>query len=190
MANIESTPQLVVVANTGPMVSVFQSRRIDLLQAVFNIIYLAPSTVSEHEKHGAGEFLLRLIDSRLVMILPLSSEEQARAVVVAQQIATSPLSRDPVVASHIPDAETIVLAQRLGGECDFVLLDEMAAREVATSLGLRVTGFLGTLRFAYLRGLVTIEEIENILRECQRQGTHYNNALIHNFCEVLRRGLP
>jgi predicted nucleic acid-binding protein len=189
MSNVESTPQLVVVANTGPMVSAFQSGRVDLLQAVFNIIYLAPSTVSEHEKHGAGEFLLQLINSGLVVILSLSSEEQVRAMVVAQQIATSLLSRDPVVASHIPDAETIVLAQRLGGECDFVLLDEMAAREVATSLGLHVTGFLGTLRFAYLRGLVTVKEIENILRECQRQGTHYSNALIHDFCEMLRRGL-
>lgn len=188
MANTESIPQLAVVANTGPMVSTFQSGREDLLQAVFKIIYLASSTVSEHEKHGAGEFLLRLIDSGLVTILPLSSEEQVRAVVVAQQIATSPLSRDPVVASHIPDAETIVLAQRLGGECDFVLLDELAAREVAVSLGLRVTGFLGTLRFAYLRGLVTVEEIEGILRECQCQGTHYSHALIRDFCEILRRG--
>lgn len=187
MANAESLPQLVVVANTGPMVSAFQSGRVDLLQAVFQIIYLVPSAVSEHEKHGAGEFLRRLMDSGLVTILPLSSEEQVRAVVIAQQIATSPLSRDPVVASHLPDAETIVLAQRLGDACDFVLLDEMAAREVATSWGLRVTGFLGTLRFAYRRGLVTVEEIEAILRECQRQGTHYSHALIQDFGDMLRR---
>lgn len=50
--NAESTPKLVVVANTRPMVSAFQSGRVDLLQAVFKIIYLSPSTVSEHEKHG------------------------------------------------------------------------------------------------------------------------------------------
>lgn len=116
--------------------------------------------------------------------------DEVSLMVVAQQIAMSPLFRDAMVASHIPDAETIVLAQRLGGECDFVLLDEMAAREVASNLGLSVTGFLGTLRFAYLRGLVTVEEVEDILRECQRQGTHYSNALIHDFCEMLRRELP
>ncbi len=88
MANAESIPELVIVANTGPMLSAFQSGRVDLLQALFKIIYLAPSTVMEYEKHGAREFLLQLIDSELVTILPLSSEEQVRAVVVAQQIAT------------------------------------------------------------------------------------------------------
>lgn len=187
MANAKPIAQLVVVANTGPMISAFQCGRVDLLQALFKTIHLAPSIVGEHAKHGAREFLLQLIDSRLVEVLPLSSEEEARAVVIAQQIAASPQSRDPIAASHVPDGETIVLAQRLGNECDFVLLDEMAAREVASGLGLRVTGFRGTLRFAHHRGLVTVEEIEEMLRKCQRQGTHYSNVLIEEYCETLRR---
>ncbi len=186
MTNVESTPQLIVVANTGPMISAFQSGCIDLLRGVFKIIYVVPSTMAEYEKHGASDFISPLIDSGLVMIVPLSAAEQENATTVAQQIAASPLSRDPVAAAHIPDAETIVLAQRLGSECNFVMLDEMAAREVATRLRLRVTGFLGTLRFAYLGGLVTVEEVEKILLECRRQGTHYSRVLIRDFCKTLR----
>lgn len=51
------------------------------------------------------------------------------------------------------EREAIALARRLGA--DYVLIDERAGRQVATSLGLKVTGTLGLLGRADELGLIS-----------------------------------
>ena len=80
-----------------------------------------------------------------------------------------------------------MIATRPELACKIVLLDEMAARAVAGELGLRVTGFPGILARAGLDGLLTRDEIRRLLMECQRQGTHYSNALIEHVAKTYGR---
>ena len=61
---------------------------------------------------------------------------------------------------------------------DQILLDEKAARSVAKALGLSLTGFPGIVGRAGQDGLLTAEEIRQVLGNCQRQGTRYSDALI------------
>lgn len=72
----------------------------------------------------------------------------------------------------------VVMQQRPELMIDQILLDERAARSVARSMGLSLTGFPGMVGRAGQDGLLTAAEIRQILETCRRQGTRYGAALI------------
>jgi len=68
-----------------------------------------------------------------------------------------------------------------------LLVDELAAREVAERQGVAIVGFPGILIRACKQGLMTPEEVRDALQECQRQGTHYSIQFIEEIYDRLRR---
>jgi predicted nucleic acid-binding protein len=157
-----------------------------VLQALFQVVHVPISALAEYAKHGVRSEVHGLIRSGFFKTHKLWPWEQRRAQALSQQIATSSLSRDPVPSSHRVDAEVIVLAQRRVIGAHYVLIDELAAREIARAYPVPVMGLVGVLRIAFEQTLLTADEIEQALRECQRQGTHYSNALIEQFVRSLR----
>ena len=104
--------------------------------------------------------------------------EEEMAWAIARQIASHPLSRDQVPDHHLGEAQTMVLAARPEFVNDALLLDELAARAVAEEIGLPLSGFAGVLLVAVQEGLLTADELEERLKTCQSQGTHYSEAFI------------
>lgn len=70
-----------------------------------------------------------------IRVVELETDEHAKATEVADAIGAS----DPL--SHRGEAEAIVLACRQTELCELIFIDELAARNYATKMGLRVTGF-------------------------------------------------
>ena len=54
-------------------------------------------------------------------------------------------------------------------------------------LGLRLTGFPGVLGRAGLDGRVTQDEIRQLLKTCQEQGTPYSATLIETVAQMCQR---
>ena len=67
------------------------------------------------------------------------------------------------------ERDSIFLAEMLGA--DLVLLDEKTARTVAQERGLQVTGTLGLLDLAGLRGLIDIPQAVDLLRQTTFRAT-------------------
>jgi len=67
------------------------------------------------------------------------------------------------------------------------LIDEKAARAAAQDLGLPMTGFPGVLGRAGMDGLVTQDDIRQLLHTCKRQGTHYSDELIETVAHTYGR---
>jgi len=172
MALFESEDRVIVAADTGPLLSVFQSGTVELLRRYFSRIFIVQSQLAEFQKHGAATEIQSLIDESLVFVIKnLTDKEKSEAIEVARRIATAPTCHDPVVENHLPEAELLVVSQRVKIQCEGVLLDERAARSIAENMGLKVSGFLGILGRAGLDGLLTKDEIRQLLQSCQRQGT-------------------
>ncbi len=171
---------LVAISNTGPLVSAFQCGRCDLLRRYFSVVYITATEQTEIENHGWAGELQAEIDNGFVEVLEeLSEPERMEAAAVARQIAADPTSHDPDWRHRVPEAEAIVLMhQRPELMIDQILLDEKAARSVAKTLGLSLTGFPGIVGRAGQDGLLTSDEIRQVLGSCQRQGTRYSQALI------------
>lgn len=171
--------RIIAACNTGPLLSAFQCDGVGWLRRYLAHIYVAPNQATEFAQHGASAEFQALLDDGFVSITSaLSAHEMQGADALAKQIAarSSAANLDP--ADHLPEAEMLVIAQRPARGCKIVLLDEKAARTVASELGLRVTGFPGILARAGLDGRLTGQEIRRLLKQCQRQGTRYSNALI------------
>ncbi len=184
----EEIDKIIVARDTGVLISAFQSGRVDLLARYFNVIYIAPSQVTEFEEHNAGKELDALIQEGLIVVAePLTAKEKDCAKVLAHRIAAHPPSGDPDYHKHLPEAELMIVAARSQLGCAQILLDELAARAVAEDEGLRITGFPGVVGRAGLDGLLTKNDIRHVLTLCQQQGTHYSNRLIEYVAEKYGR---
>ena len=181
----EPEAKFIAVANTGPLISIFQCRRIVLLEIYFEQIHIPASVVQELEQHNAGELLARLIYQGIVIIRYLTEMEKSEASQIAIEIATSPLAKDKEPISHLAEAEAIVLMQRLLPSANYILLDELAAREIAERHGLPVTGFAGILIMACRDKLISPEQVRRLLLICQAQGSHYSNRFIEGVYQRL-----
>ena len=184
---MQTAPVKCAISNTGPMLSAFQSKQIKLLRLLYDRIYVPDSTLPEYEKHGAGTLIKELIDSGFVVVCSLTETEKETARRLSEEVAKHPLTKDKNPLNHYPEAEAIVLMMGRDISATEILLDELAAREVAQKYRMRIVGFPGILIRACRSGAITPEEVKNILVECQQKGTHYSNQLIEIVYNAVRR---
>ena len=113
-------------------------------------------------------------------------EEDEAAKVIASEIANSPITRDKNPEHHLPEAYAIILMQRGDLEAVELLIDELAARDVARQRRVPFIGFPGILIRACWQQIIEPEDVLAALTECQRQGTHYSNKLINEIYDSLK----
>ncbi len=128
--------ELRAVADTSPIIALVGLGELRLLDALFEQVAV-PFEVWEElaEKPGAPEL------------------DALRALERAHFFPAPPIPIE-AAALHIGEAAAIALAQTFPGS--IVVLDDLAARRVATALGLPVMGTLGMLTEAKRRGLVPL----------------------------------
>jgi predicted nucleic acid-binding protein len=171
---------LHVVSNTGPLISAFQSDSFGLVKEMFQIVHLPRACLEELDEHG---WMDKVWENReAIRIHDLTSDERAEVLEIAERISYRALDKEPV--HHLGEAEVIVLAKREEFKDNLVLIDELAAREVALEEGLVISGFPGVLVRAVERGLINPEELRKRLKICQSLGTWYGSSFIE---EVYRR---
>jgi len=188
MALFELEGCIIAAADTGPLLSAFQSNTTELLRRYFSRIFIVQSQLAEFQKHGAATEIQNLIDQGLVVVIKnLTEKENAEAMEVARRIALAPSCHDSVIENHLPEAELIVVSQRVELQCEKILLDEKAARSVVEEMGLKFSGFLGILANAGADELLTKDEIRRLLETCQSLGTHYADNLIEYVAQTYGR---
>jgi len=178
----------IVVSNTGPLISALQCDYMHLLRQFYDLIHIPASELTEFEEHGAAVEIRALIETGFIAAHHLTDSERVTARVIAEEIAQSSVSRDKDPTHHYPEAEAIVLMERGNLAAVELLVDELAAREIARRRRIAIVGFSGLLIRAGQQGLLTPEQARDALAECQRQGTHYSNQFIAEIYQRLRRG--
>jgi predicted nucleic acid-binding protein len=153
---MEEVPGLVVISDTGPLISIFQSDSMDVVAALLGGIHTSTTCHTEMLSHGLEDFVVQAVHA-------LSSSEAAQAVEIAQRIALHPKVKHAEPANHIGEAEVMTLVQRAEFDDGVLLLDELAARQVAFELQLPVSGFAGVLLMGVSEGLLTPQEVKTRL---------------------------
>ena len=173
------------VSNTGPLISAFQSNSVGLLTQIFQVIHVPMACILELEEHG-WKAEIRAAAPRLIRV-KLTSREEKRALDIARKIARHPASSDPAAASHLGEAQAIVVSRRPEHRTDLLLLDEAAARAIAKEAGVRFSGFPGVLLLATQGKLISAEELKARLDACRAKGTHYGAGFIQRVYDMARR---
>ena len=166
----------MIVSDTGPLVSAFQSGSFPLLHALIGDVVVPKAVADEIAQHGWSNALAAAGEK--IRVVELETGEPARAKEVADAIGTS----DPL--PHRGEAEAIVLACRNREICELILIDELAARNYATKMGLRVTGFPGILLLATRTKVLNPEDLKSRLESCRDQGTYYGQPLIEDVYQM------
>jgi predicted nucleic acid-binding protein len=172
------------LSDTGPLISAFQCQSFALLTQIFAEVRISPACLAELIKHG-WENEVRAASSTL-RVVNVTPSEQRRALAVARRIARHPATNDRVAANHLGEAEVIVLALRGEYRKGVLLLDELAARDIAKHMKVRLSGFPGVLLLAVQGSLITAEELKHRLEQCRQHGTHYSVAFIKQVYEMAK----
>jgi len=184
-----SSNKIVAISNTGPLISAFQCSGTEILKHYFSVIYITVSEIVELSKHGWAKEIDEMINGGLVKVIEqLTEQEKREAEQIAKSIASESTSGDPDWHNHLPEAEAISLMQhRRHLMIDIMLIDEKAARKVAQKLKLEFTGFPGITGRAGMDGLISQDMIRQMLRLCQKKGTHYSDELIETIAQTYGR---
>lgn len=166
----------IVVSNTGPLISAFQSSSLGLITALLGTVHISEACRIEVIEHGWEEVLAQF-DSCIISH-KMTDSESVRSLELARRIAAHPVSKDLEPNHHLGEAEVMILVQRPEFVGTVLLVDELAARAVATEIGIDISGFAGVLLLAVDEGLLTADEVRERLKCCQQQGTHYSDAFI------------
>jgi predicted nucleic acid-binding protein len=139
---------LIVVADTSPLSYLLLIECIDILPSLFGRVHIPEAVRGELSSPRAPAPLRAWIEEPPLWL-------RIHNVASGDTPALNQL--------HVGEREAIILADELSA--DLIVLDEKAARQVATSRGLRVTGLLGILAEAANRDLLDLPAIVERLRQ-------------------------
>ncbi|WP_297091051.1 DUF3368 domain-containing protein [Thermococcus sp.] len=149
-----------VALNSSPLIFLAKLGLLDLLERLFEEVYITESVYHETVVEGAGH-------EETVVIA--NADFLKRVSVENQRLVKFLLE----MVDH-GEAETIAFA--LENEVDVVLLDDKDARKIARSFGLRVTGTLGLLLLAKRKGLIS--QIAPYVEELRRNGFRISEGVV------------
>lgn len=139
---------MIVVSDTSPICYLLLINQIDILQILYNSVTI-PQTVADE---------LRTSESPLVVQRWIAQPPdwlQIQSIETPQENELGKL--DP------GEREAILLAEQL--KANLVILDDKAARQIATERGLTIIGLLGILKDASQSGLLDLKTAFEQLQE-------------------------
>ena len=155
-----------VVVNSTPIISLHSIGRLDLLEKIYDKIYI-PYAVYEEVCIDGDD----IIDKDLLMSFSSFSIKQVSNHEAKKYFKTS---------LHKGEVETMILAGELNA--DLCIIDDQVARNYAKFLGLKVTGTLGVLIKGKEKGL--IKEITPLMDTLIRNGIYISNKLYKDIIKI------
>ncbi len=140
------------VVDTSALIALGHLRLLRLLPMLFGDVYVPPGVVDEWSEGSAGS------PETAAALEGLSPGWlRVRSLNVALEATEASLGRG--------EEEVIALAREIGAE--YAILDDLAARDLAVSRGLRVIGTVGILIAARRKGVIpsVIPLLENLREE-------------------------
>ncbi len=184
---MKHTSPRVAASNTGPLISALQSDCMHILLQLYDQIHIPVNEIHEYRKHGAAQEIQSLIEAEFIVVhRNFVPEENEAAKSIALEIANHHRTRDKNPENHLPEAFAMVLTQRSSILAVELLIDELAARDVAHQRKVPVIGFPGILVRACWQRIIEPDDVLAALAECQRQGTHYSTKLINDIYSNLK----
>lgn len=130
----------MIVSNSTPLINFAAIGRLDILEALFNILTIPPAV--EYELLERGEQY------------PSMGAIRGASFIVKRDIHNMPLRNTLALDLDMGEAEAITLA--LEQKADLLLLDEITGRTIAEAHGLRFTGSIGCLVEAKRRNIIPL----------------------------------
>jgi predicted nucleic acid-binding protein len=148
---------MIVVADTGPLISLLHVKRLDILEQLYPDYVIAQAVYAELIRYKKIDFNEYDLETLRQHIRTVDTE-----------------IKPPLTELGLGEAESVLLLKELNG--DALLTDDMEARRVAESLQIQCFGTLALLLKAKAAGLIT--SIKPLLEELVEHRRFYSKELI------------
>jgi len=140
-----------VVVNSSPIIGLSMINKINLLWQLFDQVYLTQAVFHEITNNASARFfgkdeLLQAINNSVITIYTIQDNDLAKKL---------------IGKLHLGEVETIIVAKEL--TADFVVIDDLAARNLSSLFSITSIGVIGILRLAKRKQLIS--EIKSYLEQ-------------------------
>jgi Predicted nucleic acid-binding protein, contains PIN domain len=163
---------MIVVSDATPIISFLKINRLDILNKLFGEVLLPEAVYEELTSNSAFQEEAERIKAC----------EFFKKVSVSNSETVDMLMR--VTGLDLGESEAIVYSDE--NKSDLLIVDEVRARHVATSMKLRITGTIGILTAANENGLLNKDETIECVKILRMSNRHISETLLNSVIENLK----
>lgn len=158
---------MIVVSDTTPLIGLASIGRLELLQELFEEVYIPQAVFDETVTHGREESKAKQA---------VTNSSWIHVVEVKDRLAVNVLLDE----MDLGEVETIVLASEMNA--DWVLMDEKKGRRKLAQLNIPKIGTLGILLKAKQVGLISLLKPE--IEDLQKSGFSISSLVVEQILEM------
>ncbi|QQS51149.1 MAG: DUF3368 domain-containing protein [Bacteroidota bacterium] len=147
----------IVIADTGPIFSLAIIDKLNLLDSIFNEVFIPKAVWDEISADETKLFYDRVIDYFKNKVQPIKG------------------FNDLTFIMDSGESESVILYKELAA--DYLLIDDKKARSIAENIGVRCIGTIGLLSFAKDKGF--IDALKPIFEDFIKHKRYYSTDLLN-----------
>jgi len=151
----------MIVSDSTALIILFDLDRLDLLENLFEEIYITPSVLEE-------------ISFKYSIILPL--------FIKVIKPKNSELFNSLQMILDIGESEAIALAQEMNLA---IIIDEKKGRKIAKNMGIKVIGLLGVVYLNAKKGFLSKSQAREFLNKAISNGYRISNKMVEDVLSEL-----
>ena len=163
---------MLVVSDTGPLISLMKASRLDVLEALFGEVVIPVSVYEEltanNEFSEEAELIRR---SSYIRVVPVDNTD-----------SVARLQQEYLLGS----GETDAIAFAFDNHAAELLIEDMLAKMAAKQLGLRTMGSVGVLVQSYKEGVLDVSEVEDAFDKMKSANRHIGEGIYRSALEYIR----
>lgn len=129
---------MIIISDTTPIISLMKTGRLELLQKLFDTVYIPKAVYQELIENEAFPEEIRIVqDCEFLYVKEVDNE---KSVTILRNFT----------GLDAGESEAIILADEK--HSDVLLMDEYKGRQVAKKMGMTITGTIGVLTQAFDEG--------------------------------------
>lgn len=162
---------MIIVSDTTPIISLIKINRIDLLEQLFQEVFIPDAVYKELTTNILFSNEAEIV-KKCSFLKTLSIQNQ-KSLKLLQAIS----------GLDDGESEAIILAEELSSTV--LIIDEKKGRKVAKQLGIPITGTIGILIQAYSEKRITKQEIISYIDTLKQSKIRLSDSLIQEILSLL-----
>ncbi|MCM1124908.1 MAG: DUF3368 domain-containing protein [Lachnospiraceae bacterium] len=163
---------MIVVSDTTPIISLIKAGQLELLQKLFDVVYIPQAVYLELTENETFSEEIRIVQE--CEFLYVKEVDNEKSVTILRNFT----------GLDAGESEAIILADE---KCsDVLLMDEHKGRQVAKRLGITITGTIGILTQAFDEEMLTREDVEKCIELLKESGVRIGEKLYQRLREHIK----
>ena len=163
---------MIVISDTTPIISLMKVDRLDLLQQLFDVVYIPMAVYRELTENEAYPREAKRVQE--CDFLCVEKVENEKSVAILRNLT----------GLDAGESEAIILADEK--QSDVLLMDENKGRQVAKKMGIAITGTIGILMQAFDEKMLTRADVEECIEHLKESGIRISEKLYQGLREHMK----